>query len=207
MKKLSSTALLAALQSLLLLQPAHGLKHGLRATTGESDGNDNNNAVDVRSLVVSHANDGAVVSAAANDRSLLNPALNLDCMEQASGISLGCTAQDIKFSRVRDFDIIGGPSLKPCNCTTYAVNQYSLPTCGTAYDVDCGNFVSGTVFGACDGGNGIGSVTVQMNVDFLVNTKRYDIGMYIATDGGSVSSIENDTVTPHQPLYFYHISH
>ena len=104
------------------------------------------------------------------------------CMEQASGISLGCTAQDIAFSRVRDFTILNnGPSLQPCNCTTTPSDS-----CNAGHDIPCGEYPLGTVFGACDNNNGAtASVTVQMNVDFLVKTKRYDIGMYIATNGGS----------------------
>lgn len=110
------------------------------------------------------------------------------CMEQASGISLGCTAQDIKFHRVRDFDILSthdGSSLLPCNCTTSSTNNNAEVECDGQYDVDCGNKPLGTVFGACSSGDPNERITVQMNVDFLVSTKRYDIGMYIATHGGS----------------------
>ena len=94
------------------------------------------------------------------------------CMVEASGIDLGCTAQDIKFTQVMGFDILGGPNLLPCNCSS------TTATCGE-YDIDCGTFEVGTLFGACNGGNGNDEVTVQMTVDFLVSTTRYDIGMYI----------------------------
>jgi len=96
-------------------------------------------------------------------------------MEQSSGINLGCTAQDIKFTRVTGFTILDGPNLLPCNCTESCLPQ----------DIDCGTeYELGTVFGACNGFLG-DAITVQMNVDFLVSTTRYDIGMYIATNGGS----------------------
>jgi len=113
------------------------------------------------------------------------------CMESAvrSGISLGCTAQDIKFEKVSSFDILDGPSLLPCNCTTTLNNGNT--TCNNEYDISCYHSPSGieyelgTIFGACSGGNNQDTITIQMNVNFQVSNIRYDIGMFIATDGAS----------------------
>lgn len=81
--------------------------------------------------------------------------------------------------QVTGFDILDGPILQPCNCTT------STTTGCNPYDIDCGIHPPGTVFGACPGGNNNDYVKIQMNVDFLVSTTRYDVGMYVALDGGS----------------------
>ena len=100
-------------------------------------------------------------------------------MESASGISLGCTAQDIKFQKVTGFDILNSPTpLLPCNCTT-------TQGCDGIYDINCGNYELGTIFGACSGGNNLDTITLQLNVNFEVSTTRYDVGMFINTNGGS----------------------
>ena len=97
------------------------------------------------------------------------------CMESASGISLGCTAQDIKFEKVSSFDILDGPSLLPCNCTTINGN-----TCNNEYDISCYHSTSGieyelgTIFGACSNGNNQDTITIQMNVNLQVSNIRYD---------------------------------
>ena len=106
------------------------------------------------------------------DRSLIDTTSM--CMESASGISLGCTAQDIKFENVSSFDILDGPSLLPCNCTSTANN-----TCNNEYDISCYHSPSGieyelgTIFGACSSGNNQDTITIQMNVNFQVSTIRY----------------------------------
>lgn len=111
-----------------------------------------------------------------------------DCMLQASDPAsgkLGCTAQDIKFDQVTGFNILdGGENLQFCNCTTVATST-TAPACISPYDIDCGEYEVGSVFGVCQGGEGLDTITLEMNVNFLVSNTRYDIGLYIATDGGS----------------------
>jgi hypothetical protein len=122
------------------------------------------------------------------DRTLIDTTSTSMCMESASGISLGCTAEDVKFEKVSSFDILDGPSLLPCNCTT--LNNGNT-TCNNEYDISCYHSPSGieyelgTIFGACSNGNNQDTITLQMNVNLQVSNIRYDIGMYIATDGGS----------------------
>ena len=154
-----------------LLKPTMALKNGLRRSATPLDADANHHANRRRHAIIVDDNTGVPPT------SLLQGTVaddaNSACMVQASGIDLGCTAQDIKFTQVTGFDILDGPNILPCN-----FSSTTTATCGE-YDVDCGTFVVGTVFGACNGGNGNDEVTVQMNVDFLVSTTRYDIGMYI----------------------------
>ena len=109
------------------------------------------------------------------------------CMLQAADPANGklvCTAQDIKFSEVTGFNILDGQNLEACNCTTVA-NSTEAPACVTPNDIDCGEYAVGTVYGACQGGEGLDTITLEMNVNFLVSNTRYDVGLYIATNGGS----------------------
>ena len=125
-----------------------------------------------------------------NEERSLSTSSSSKCMEAASGISLGCTAQDIKFQKVTGFDILNSPTtLLPCNCTTPSSSSTNtenvVPTCSNSYDINCGTYEPGTIFGACQGGNNLDSITLQLNVNFEVSTTRYDIGMFINTNGGS----------------------
>ena len=86
------------------------------------------------------------------------------CMLQASNPSNGklvCVAQDIKFSEVTGFNILDGQNLEACNCTT--TNSID-PPCISPYDIDCGDYAVGTVYGACQGGEGLDTITLEMNV-------------------------------------------
>jgi hypothetical protein len=113
-----------------------------------------------------------------------------NCMAQQFGGSLGCTAQDMKFQEVTSLSVVnhddGNRSpLRICNCTSdYTLFEYAFHPCtDSIYDIDCGSNPLNTIYGACSGNDT--SVQVSFTVDFLVGPTRYDVGMYIATDGGS----------------------
>jgi len=182
--------------AMLLIHPTMADKNGLRrSSTTTTTTIDDSPPDDLHSSVTTDVDPSPLVikdktpSSTTNkntDRTLIDTTSM--CMESASGISLGCTAQDVKFEKVSSFDILDGPSLLPCNCTTL---NNGNNTCNNEYDISCYHSPSGieyelgTIFGACSGGNNQDTITLQMNVNFQVSNIRYDIGMYIATDGGS----------------------
>lgn len=110
-------------------------------------------------------------------------------MAQQFGGSLGCTAQEMKFQEVTSLSVVNhdGNSipLQICNCTSdYTLFEYAFHPCtDSIYDIDCGTNPLNTIYGACSGNDT--SVQVSFTVDFLVGPTRYDVGMYIAIDGGS----------------------
>lgn len=117
-----------------------------------------------------------------------------------NGQTLSCTSQDVKFDGVSGFNVLDSGS-SVCNCdaepfTCPPNDQDPLtgecPACPGSEDppVSCmteegTKLPYGTIFGGCTGTDD--TITMSVLVDLTAsNAERYDVGVYISTDGGSV---------------------
>ena len=133
------------------------------------------------------------------------------CIDANFGQQSTCTAQDIKFKQIRDFQVNDSLADPPCNCNCNGDTGVDCSSWqhATIADVDCdglatpiscwapygeGLMEEGTVFGACLGSDD--NVNVALTVDLTVSTARYDVAMYINTDGGSARSGAECAIVP-----------
>ena len=133
------------------------------------------------------------------------------CIDANFGRQSTCTAQDIKFKQIRDFQVNDSLADPPCNCNCNGDTGVDCSSWqhATIADVDCdglatpiscwapygeGLMEEGTVFGACLGSDD--NVNVALTVDLTVSTARYDVAMYINTDGGSARSGAECAIVP-----------
>jgi hypothetical protein len=128
-----------------------------------------------------------------------------NCMSQQHGGELGCIAQDMKFKQVTSLSIVNhsdddlNSPIQLCNCTSdYTTIAFlTTPCTDPTYDLDCGPNPINTIYGACTGNDA--TVQVSFTVDFDVGPTRYDVGMYIATDGGSAMNGDECLITGLNP--------
>lgn len=106
------------------------------------------------------------------------------------GNSLGCTSSSLDFLAVTGFQVDDAGAYS-CNCggagcVDASGNPVDCPACDDPVVVglpaDCGGLPNGTVFGACRGIDDL--VRVSFTVNIHVGATQYDVGLYIATDGG-----------------------
>ena len=116
------------------------------------------------------------------------------------GNSLGCTANSLGFTEITGITVFD-PGAKKCNCgaCTALVDCVVFPdhpSCDCNVDaglsidcialgedaVDCEGLPYETYFGACRGSDDVVDVSFTVNID--ITSTQFDVGLYIATNGG-----------------------
>ena len=99
------------------------------------------------------------------------------------GQNLGCTSNSLDFQAVTGFKVFDEGAYE-CNCGD--CSNGPCPSCDDPSllvdPADCMGLPYKTVFGACRGIDD--NVQVSFTVNINVGSTQYDVGLYVATDGG-----------------------